>query len=56
MVGITTPEKGARKKGISARFRRITIIRGENTYLSEFLAFIYNKVYQNFSKAARRAP
>lgn len=43
MVGLVTPEKEARKWGVSARFEGITIIRTIYAYLPVFLAIIYNK-------------
>lgn len=43
MVGIVTPEKEARKWGVSARSKGITLIRAFYTYFPVVLAIIYNK-------------
>lgn len=45
MVGFVTPKKEARKWGVSARCRGITLIRTFYAYFPVFLAIIYNKEY-----------
>ena len=55
MVGLVTPEKEARKWGVSARSKGITLIRTFYAYFPVFLAIIYNRSKGKFSILERRA-